>query len=171
MNNLLEKENKIDNQLEELSKMGQAMEIVKKVWTEIKQLREVITQSQDTAIQADKKAEKALAINETGQTYLNQTELGQTYKIIMSSKTVGNVLRLIGWAKISKSRTEPYHNVLESMKAKMLDRDYYRYHKEKFKNELENWLKEEGLYEKFDDHISIKQRQQFFKKLHEERIE
>lgn len=170
MNNLLLKEDKIDNQLEELGKIGRAVELVKQVWAEMKQLKEIITQSQDIAIEANDKADKALAVNDTGQLYLNQTELGKLYKPVMSSKTIGNVLRLIGWAKVSKRNTEPYNNIVD-IRAKMLDYNYYRWHKEKFKTDLENWLEDEGLYVEFTGHISRKQRQIFFKKLHEEMID
>ena len=170
MNNLLLQDNKIDSQLEELSKIGRAVELIKQVWSEIKQLKEVISQSQNIAIEANEKADKALAINDTGQMYLNQTELGQLYKPSMSNKTVGNILRLIGWAKITMTgRTTPYERV-QKLRAKMLDYQYYRWHKNKFKEDLEEWLKDEGLWEEFDNHIGKKQRQIFFKKLHEERI-
>jgi len=131
---------------------------------------EFVKTAQDEAVEARKKAEKAVAINDFGRDYLNQTELGKLYKPRMSSITIGQVLRLIGWAKVSKkSDTEPYNNL--DLRAKRVYANQYHYNKEKFKEDFENWLKENGLWEEFDNHISRKQRQQFIKELHEARIE
>jgi len=104
--------------------------------------------------------------------YGSQSDFGSSFEVTIGAGTVGKLFKVIGLAKISKSKTEPLHDkigkyaTMETIKEHKTWRWNHKYCLEF----LDNWLKVNKLYEEFYTIPNEKEMLKFIKKLYDEKL-
>lgn len=102
--------------------------------------------------------------------FVSLSDLGQQFTVSIGSKTMGNLLRIVGIAKAKQSITEPYREYITSGYAKSemhRERPIYQYNPEKCIEKIDRWLKKHGLVDEFYSIDNEKELMAYINNLHE----
>jgi len=84
--------------------------------------------------------------------YVSLNDLGQKFEVSIGSKTMGQLLRLVGLAKTKQSKTEPYRQSTVDDYAKSIlygNFPTYQWNPERCIKRIDRWLTDNGYIEKF----------------------
>lgn len=105
--------------------------------------------------------------------YISQNDFGAAFRVKIGAKMVGKLFRIIGIAKESKSRTEPYANfvpayaISDPVETQYGSRINYRWNYAKCLNKLEEWLEEHNYKEEFYSIETERKMTQFINELYD----
>ncbi len=105
--------------------------------------------------------------------YESQANFGNSFRVSIGSGTVGKLFKIIGIAKVSKGKTEPTRESINSGKATteiINGYETFRWNREKCLKALEKWLKENNLLEEFYSIDKEKKLQIFINDLYDKYI-
>ena len=124
----------------------------------------------DTSLKADKALEKITFRDENsfGEDWLNQSDIGLLFEPMLTSHDVGQVLKIIGYTKKSKTQTIPYSNVIKSGKVRRGYNAKYStwyFYSDKVKDDFIKYMQSKNLYEEFLALTSETQVKEFINKL------
>ena len=109
---------------------------------------EKLEEKQDRTLEV---AINSVRVKQSQYDYINQKEFGNCFTISIGSKTVGKLLKAVGLAQSSLSKTTPYRHFIPKYAKVMANQDFsaYVWHYENCLNFIDKWLSEKGHYEKF----------------------
>ena len=84
--------------------------------------------------------------------FVSLSDLGNHFKIHIGSKTMGKLLKVVNIAKMGKSNTEPYSNLIQDGFAKSMmygDNITYQYNPDKCIKKIDRYLEKCELLERF----------------------
>lgn len=117
-----------------------------------------------------------MRINDRTDKFVNQNNFGSNFRVKIGSVTVGKLLKVVGLAKVSIRKTEPYQISVESGYAitdKYIDNitgEEYRSYKWNYKKcleKIEDWLSNHGLLEQFYSICTEKEMAKFINTLYD----
>ena len=144
--------------------------LVRIINAQVSKLKGEINQVNDKAEQAIEMAENSQKVNTGSKVYFSQTELGHSYKVTLSSKAVGNILRIIGLAYKNTPTRPKMNEAIETGIAKRFGNNF-KWERKKVDKKWTKWLKEHNFWVEWNKHSTATERRLFVKELHEEYVE
>ena len=96
-------------------------------------------------------AVNSLRVKELTYEYVNQRDFGAGFSVSIGAGTIGKLLRLIGLAQKSEGKTQPLRKSIPKYAKHRAVKHYTApvWHYENCLNKLDQYLKDNGIYEKF----------------------
>lgn len=135
---------------------------------------EVSNKIDDLKVENDKKLEVSIntyRVNTNKYDFESQADFGNKFRVSIGAGTVGKLFKIVGLAKPSKGKTEPYRTAISEKKATteiVNGFETVRWNHEKCLKQVEQWLGEYGLLEKFYSIDKEKDLQKFINELYVE---
>lgn len=135
---------------------------------------EMSNKFEDLKADNDKKLEVSIntyRVNTNKYDFESQAEFGNKFRVSIGAGTVGKLFKIVGLAKPSKGKTEPYRTAISEKKATteiINGFETTRWNHEKCLKQVEQWLSEYGLLEKFYSIDKEKDLQKFINNLYNE---
>jgi len=125
---------------------------------------EIMEQNKENEIQL---AIHSLRVQEGRYDYVTLKDFGKNFTTSIGSKTIGKLLRIVGLAQ-QKNTTEPYrHHIPKYARHRSLGKySTVDWHYENCITQIENWLRDRNLFEKFYSIENEKKLQEFINDLY-----
>jgi len=190
MNDLIISENMSNEELElivtqvlqlQIKRVKEELKEVKDELFKLKKEKEIDNENINLKIdkianEVEKKTEVAINSMRLGNQkyeYVSQNDFGASFRVKIGAQMVGKLFKVIGLAKPSKGRTEPFINLIptyaisDPIQTQWGEKINYRWHYKNCLRKLEEWLESHGCKEEFYSIDNERKMTRFINELYE----
>jgi MFS superfamily sulfate permease-like transporter len=167
---LFTKISRIEKRLTEMQKQLQEQQNL--IMAKHESIESEIINIKDTQSKTIELAANSLRVKQPKLDYVNQGDFGRFFDISIGGKTVGKLLKVVGLAQKSRSYTTPYREHIPKYAVVQAHENYssFKWNYTACMKYIDEWLKENDLYETFYAMETTHKLEQFINSLYDEYV-